>query len=187
MAHPDLPFIYAAHGNRSTVSSYYLGAHGTLEFIRDISTEGTNPAHIAISPDARFLLGINHTSGSFFSIALDNNGHLDNLVQLHRFQGEPGPHKSDQHGSKPHQVGFAPALDEATGEYTIAIPDKGLDVVHFGRFNPQTGSIAFGEEVRLREVSGPRHAVFHPHKPALCAINELSPTVAVISLDAGKP
>lgn len=179
-SHPDMPVVYAAHGDGTTVSAFRLGEAGQLKLINDVSTEGTNPAHITISPDGNHLLGINHTSGSLFSIALTADKSLGELVQVHHFDGEPGPHRTDQPGSKPHQVVFSP-----DGKLVI-VPDKGLDVVHLGDFHEADGTVEFTRSIRLREFSGPRHVAVHPTLPVVYAINELSSTVAVISLEDGE-
>lgn len=181
VADPQKPIVYAAHGDGSTVSAFQLNAAGELELLNEVSTEGTNPAHITISPDGNFLLGINHTSGSFFSIALNEEKPLNKLIQIHHFDGEPGPHRLDQPGSKPHQVTFG------HDGRLIAIPDKGLDVIHLGVFQPALGTVEFQESIKLREFSGPRHVAMHPTLPILYAINELSSTVAVISVANEKP
>lgn len=171
--------LHAAHGDQDYVTSYRTFPDGKLEEISTQPTLGTNPAHICLDPTGRYALVANHTSGSVVSLPILSDGSLGPVVGKLDFTGTPGPHRTDQAGSKPHHVMFSPA-----GDYFL-VPDKGLDTVFTGRLAPDTGELQLIAETRLREFSGPRHVLFHPVKPVVYSINELSSTVTV--LDSSDP
>jgi 6-phosphogluconolactonase (cycloisomerase 2 family) len=121
----------------------------------------------------------NHTSGSVVSLPILPDGTLGPVAGQVKFTGDPGPHRTDQTGAKPHQVVFSPA-----GDYFL-VPDKGLDTIFTCTLDTETGRLELAGRLRLREFSGPRHLVFHPHHALAYAINELNSTVTVI--DCSSP
>ena len=170
----ELAVLYAAHGDGNSVTAYRASADGSLSVFNTQCTEGTNPADIAISPDGRFLLAANHTSGSVVSLPLGTDGDLGPVAHQLDFAGTPGPHRSDQPGSKPHQVTFDPHKG------LLFVPDKGLDTVFICSLSSPSGHIEQRSSIRLREFSGPRHIAFHPSRPIGYVVNELNCTVSVL-------
>lgn len=173
---PTGRFLYAAHGDRSSISAYRISETGTLEWDHEQGTGGTNPAHITLSPWGTHLLVANHASGSVTSTPILKDGRLGPLSGRIEFGGPAGPHKTDQLGTKPHQVIFS-----SEGRY-LAVPDKGLDTIFFCCFDDVTGNIRQLHAVRLRQGSGPRHMVFHPHLALAYSLNELDNSVTVLDL-----
>lgn len=171
--------LHAAGGDQDYVTSYKMLDDGKLDELGRQPTLGTNPAHIVLVPSGRYVLVANHTGGSVVSLPILSDGSLGPVAGQLKFTGTPGPHRTDQNGSKPHQVVFSPA-----GDYFL-VPDKGLDTVFTCRLNPQTGGIEFTGSIHLRELSGPRHGIFHPHLARAYVINELNSTITV--LDCGSP
>lgn len=171
--------LHAASGDQDYVTSFRMLGDGKLDELGRQPTLGTNPAHIVLDPSGRYVMVANHTSGSVVSLPILSDGSLGSVAGQLKFTGTPGPHRTDQNGSKPHQVVFSPA-----GDYFF-VPDKGLDTVFTCRLNPETGGIEFAGSIRVREFSGPRHGIFHPHLAKAYVINELSSTITV--LDRGSP
>lgn len=169
--HPEHRILYAAHGDQDYLTAYSYGTDGHLEELDRVSSGGTNPAHIAVDPNGHWLLVANHSSGSVTVLAIDPRGRLGVEVSRIDFRGEPGPHRTDQLGSKPHQVVFAP------DGHHVAIPDKGLDRVHWCALDPGSGRLTLMDSLAAQEMSGPRHAAFSP-AGALYVANELNNTVA---------
>ncbi|MFC7850723.1 lactonase family protein [Arthrobacter sp. NPDC057388] len=178
---PARSALHAAHGDQDYVTSYRTHADGKLEEIGTQPTRGTNPAHICLDPSGHYALVANHTSGSVVSLPVLPDGSLGPVAGQLQFTGTPGPHRADQTGSKPHQVMFSPA-----GDYFL-VPDKGLDTLFTGRLSPATGDLELTGTTRLREFSGPRHVVFHPHRPVVYSINELNSTVTVLDCSTPEP
>lgn len=172
--------LYAVHGGGSTVSSYSFAETGelTLRGSRDLG--GNNPVHLALSPEETHVVTANYDSGSVTVLPVGEDGTLQPPTSLLILAGQAGPHAEEQDGPKPHQVTFTP-----DGE-TVTIADKGLDTLHFCDLNAHTGALTIREQLRLREVSGPRHVAYHPDKPLAYCVAELSSTVVVIDL-SGTP
>ncbi|MBT2565133.1 lactonase family protein [Arthrobacter sp. ISL-85] len=171
--------LHAAHGDQDYLTSYRMLGDGKLDELGRQPTMGTNPAHIVLDPSCKYVLVANHTSGSVVSLPILSDGSLGPVTGQLKFTGIPGPHRTDQNGSKPHQVFFSPA-----GDYFL-VPDKGLDTVFTCRLNPETGGIDPAGSIHLREFSGPRHGIFHPHLATAYVVNELNSTITV--LDCGNP
>ena len=50
-------YLYAVHGDLSNISAYSVDrASGKLTFLNRKSTEGKNPAHLAVDPTNRFVI-----------------------------------------------------------------------------------------------------------------------------------
>ncbi|MBT2532383.1 lactonase family protein [Arthrobacter sp. ISL-48] len=176
---PVSEVLHAAAGDHDYITSYRAESDGKLQELGRQPTLGTNPAHICLDPSGRYVLAANHTSGSVVSLPILPDGTLGPVTGRLKFTGDPGPHRTDQTGAKPHQVVFSPA-----GDYFL-VPDKGLDTIFTGTLDTETGGLELTGSLRLREFSGPRHLVFHPHHALAYAINELNSTVTV--LDCSSP
>jgi 6-phosphogluconolactonase len=176
---PRRDVLHAVHGDGDQISTFAVDTTtGRLTLLGTRSTMGTNPAHLTFTPDGRFVVVANHSSGSIVSLPVEEDGTLGTVCGSVELAGAPGPHRSDQTGPKPHQVVFDP-----TGRYFLA-PDKGVDAVAVGAITAD-GALRIAGSVALREGSGPRHLVFHPHLPCAYTIDELSSTVTVLVLDVG--
>lgn len=166
--------LYAVHGDRSEVSAFAVDrATGQLTLLNQQSTGGKNPVHLVVDPSNRYLLVANYATGSIATLPINADGSLAPLTTLTALPGEPGPHKTQQTSSHPHQLMFDPS-----GRYLIS-PDKGLDRVFTFRLNPQDGTLQPGAvpSVAGREGSGTRHMAFHPTSPYAYVMNELDSTV----------
>src|SRR5689334_1694747 len=73
VAHPTLPALYAVNelDTAGTVSAFTVAAGGELTPLAVEPTGGTDPAHLAVTPDGRFLLVANYSSGSVAVHPLD--------------------------------------------------------------------------------------------------------------------
>lgn len=176
VATADSAILHVAHGDCETLTSYRLTDHGALEPLAEQSTGGTNPAHVCFSPSGEFLLVTNHSSGSIASLPIEASGAAGPVRSLLELSGRPGPHRTDQTGSKPHQVMFDPS-----GRY-LFVPDKGLDTLFVCILDEDTGELAQRSSVRMREGSGPRHICFHPTRSVAYVVTELDSTVVVLDL-----
>ncbi|MFJ5840437.1 lactonase family protein [Streptomyces shenzhenensis] len=173
-------YLYAVHGDFTYVSAFRIEP-GTalLTALGHQETGGKNPAHLSVDPSNRFLIVVNHSSGGVVSLPLREDGRLGPVVSRLSLPGEPGPHRTDQPGSKPHHVPFSP-----DGRF-IVVPDKGLDRIFTAVLDPETGKLSFGPvpSVATREMAGPRHIAFHPRLPYAYTIDELRSTVTTYRWD----
>lgn len=170
--------LYAVHGDLDYVSAFMVDrATGRIERLNQQSCQGSNPVHLALDPSGRALVVSNHLGGSLAVLPIGADGELRPLSQLLKLEGPVGPHRVEQTQAKPHFNGFDPS-----GQFVI-VPDKGLDRVFSFRFDG--GRLAPAPEpfATVREGAGPRHHVFHPHRPLAYVVNELDSTVTVYRFD----
>lgn len=174
------PFLYSVHGDEQYATSFAIDRYsGHLTPIGRADTGGINGVHLAASPDGRFMVVANYASGSVAVLPVRSDGKLVNQIQLVKLEGDPGPHRTEQAASHPHQVVFDPS-----GQFVL-VPDKGLDRIFAFRFDPSTGQLtpAIPGSVSARSGSGPRHLTFHPKLPVFWVLNELNSTVTTYAWD----
>lgn len=174
--------LYSVHGDATTVRVLEIDQNdGTLRLIDEVDSGGVNPVHAAVSPDRRFLLVANHNSGTVASLPILDGDRLGAPVSVLELVGELGPHRRDQNGAKPHQVVFDPS-----GCFVL-VPDKGMDSIFVLELDAD-GNLTMdpGRTVRLREMSGPRHLVFHPEGAAAFSIEEFRSTITRYDWDASR-
>ena len=85
-------FLYCVHGDMQEASSFAVSSvDGTLEYLNSQSTQGLNPAHLAVDPSNRFLVVSNHYGGSLAVLPITDNGTLGKISSLAKTKGEIGP------------------------------------------------------------------------------------------------
>jgi 6-phosphogluconolactonase (cycloisomerase 2 family) len=165
-------FLYAVHGDEQEVSAFAIDrTSGKLRFLNRQGTEGTNPVHLALDPNGRFLVVTNHLGASLAVLSVAADGSLEPVSQLVTLSGPTGPHRIEQQQAKPHFNPFDPS-----GRFVV-VPDKGLDRVFSFRFDAGRLVPAAVPFVATREGAGPRNLVFHPGMPLAYVVNELDSTV----------
>lgn len=175
--------LYAVHGDRSEVSAFSIDpASGKLTFINQQATGGKNPVHLLVDPTNKFLTVANYATGSLATLPINEDGSLGPLADLAQLPGEPGPHKTQQGSSHPHQVVLDPA-----GRF-IVVPDKGLDRIFSFQLDRTSGKLspAPSASVAGREGSGTRHIAFDRRRPFAYVMNELDSTVTTYSYNAAS-
>ena len=77
LAHPNGKVVYCTvEGGDNLLVTLKVKEDGTLELAQNVDCEGTMPRGICISPDGRFLLSGNLTSGDVTVFAIDDEGML---------------------------------------------------------------------------------------------------------------
>jgi 6-phosphogluconolactonase len=171
--------LYTVHGDLEHVSAFRVDRiHGSLTFLNQQSCQGRNPVHLALDPTERFLVVSNHLNGTLAVLPLAIDGSLEEVSQLVKMTGNPGPHRVEQPFAKPHFNPFDPS-----GKFVV-VPDKGLDRVFCFRFENGRLSEASSPWIDSRECAGPRHLAFHPAQPFVYVVNELDSTVTSCQFDA---
>ena len=174
-------FLYSVHGDFSEVSSYEIDKQtGMLSFLNMESTKGKNPVHLVVDPTNKFLVVANYATGSVVVLPVNPDGKLAPIVDMAELSGKPGPHKTQQGSSHPHQVMYDPA------EKFIITPDKGLDKVFSFRLDAANGFLIPGTpaEVVAREGAGTRHIAFQPNMPYAYVANELDSSITTYSYNS---
>lgn len=152
---------------------------GSLTLLTTRSSEGADPAHLALDPTGRFLLVANYSGGSIAVVALGPDGTLGELVDLIQHHGA-GADLERQAGPHPHQLMFDPV------DGSLLVPDLGLDAVLSYRLDAR-GSLTEdpGRRLLQRPGAGPRHLAFHPDGDHLFLVNELDNTLVTYRRDTG--
>jgi 6-phosphogluconolactonase len=177
----DQRFLYAVHGDSDYATAFALDPKvGQARLINRAATGGRNGVRQAVDPSGRFLVVANYASGSVAVLAIAADGSLKDQHQLARLAGEPGPHKTEQATSHPHDIVFDPS-----GRFVL-VPDKGLDRIFIFCFDDVTGRLSPAQphDVKSRPGAGPRHLLFHPKLPIVWVLNELDSTTATYRWDA---
>jgi 6-phosphogluconolactonase len=176
----DQRILFSVHGDGDYASAFQLDREtGQAKLINRGATGGKNGVHQAVDPSGKFLIVANYSSGSVAVLPIAADGSLKDQHQLVMLPGEPGPHKTEQSISHPHDVVFDPS-----GRFVL-VADKGLDRVFVFRFDPASGRLSASEpdSVKTRPGAGPRHLAFHPKLPIVWVLNELDSTTTTYRWD----
>ena len=179
---PVQQHLYCVHGGNdfSQVSAFAIdAASGQLTHLNDQDCGGPNPVHLAVDPSDRALVVADYNSGQVAVLPILSDGTLGPLADLANMPGQPGPNKTEQTGSHPHDVPFDPA-----GRFVL-VPDKGLDRIFVLRLHASEPNLELNDPpfVQARRGAGPRHIAFHPTLPYTYVINELDSTITTYGFD----
>ena len=180
---PDQRFLYSVHGDSDYATAFALDRNtGQAKLLNRAATGGNNGVRQAVDPSGKYLLVANYSSGSVAVLPIAQDGSLRDLQQLIALPGEPGPHKTQQPSSEPHDMVFDPS-----GRFVL-VPDKGLDRVFVFRFDAGNGRLTPAEpdSVKSRPGAGPRHLAFHPKLPIVWVLNELDSTTTTYRWDGER-
>lgn len=174
---PKREVLYTSHSGQDYLSAVAVRQERTrLEPLNQAPIGSVNPAHLALSPDRRFLVAASFTSGHVSVVRVRESGELGELVAAIPTTGTVGPLRV-QSGSQPHQVVFAP------GGRHLFVPDRGCDLVRVFRFAAHTGALTELAPAPARPGAGPRHLVFTSTDTAW-GVNELDNTLTAYRWDA---
>ncbi|GIM97003.1 hypothetical protein Ato02nite_087960 [Paractinoplanes toevensis] len=149
--HPTLPILYAVNELEAdgTISAFTVAADGELTPLSIQPTGGSDPAHLSVTADGRYLLVANYTSGSVAVHPLDPEGAPGERTDLVDLEGS-GPDPERQRGPHAHMV-----VEDRTG---ILIADLGSDRVWRCRLDPVSGRLTMlAPAVTAKPGTGPRH------------------------------
>lgn len=164
--------LYAvAEGDPGTVARVRPG-EGVVD---TASAAGAGPAHLAASPDGRWLVASNYGAGSVALVGVgDGDRRLELLDEL-RFDGG-GPHER-QDASHAHQSVF---LDDAR----LLVCDLGTDQLH--EVTVESGRLRHTGDVELPAGTGPRHLALAPARDDLMwVVGELDQSVHTLRRQEG--
>jgi 6-phosphogluconolactonase len=174
-------FLYAVHGDSTFVSAFAVDpSDGTLSLLNTVDAGRQNPVHLSIDPSGRWLVVAFLTVPSAVLVfPIKTDGTLGGAVSTLELPGAPGPHKTQQVGSNPHDVVFDP-----TGRWLV-IADRGLDRVFVASLDADTGQLALNDPgwTQLRELEGPRHIAFNPRHQQAYLIGELRSSLTAFNWD----
>ncbi len=176
-------FLYAVHGDEDDVTAFAIAEEsGRLSLLNRRELGGRNGVHLSIDPLNRFLVTANYANGTVSVVPLEVDGSLGARIATVALPGEPGPHRTQQTGSRPHFIPFDPS-----GRFVL-VPDKGLDRVFIFRLDEREGRLVPNDPpfVMARPGAAPRHMAFHPSAPYAVVNNELDSTLTACHWDGER-
>ncbi len=176
-------FLYAAHGDGDVVTAFRVDeATGQLSLLGTQDAKGKNGVRLGVDASNRFVICANYASGSVAVLPIQPDGSLGPVTDVAALPGKPGPHRTQQPSSQPHDIVFDPR-----GRF-IVVPDKGLDATFVFSLDTASGKLvpAAVPSVASRSGAGPRHAGFHPAKPYAYLLNELDSTLTTYRFDGER-
>ena len=182
-------FLYAVNELKThedqpsgTISAFAVDPRtGTLEFLNKRLTRGTDPCHVLVDKNRRFVFVANFMSGSVCVLPVLDDGSLGEASDFIQHQGS-SVDPVRQRGPHAHSV----SLDEANR--FAFVPDLGLDKLMVYKFHSERGTLEPNEVpwITMKPGAGPRHMAFHPSGRFAYLINELDSTLAALSYDGGR-
>ncbi|GAA3613129.1 lactonase family protein [Kineosporia mesophila] len=131
---------------------------------------GADPAHLAVSPDGRYLAVANYSGGSVALFALEEGaGRIGERLDVVRHEGS-GTDPSRQEAPHPHMAAFDPQRQD------LYVPDLGLDAVLVYRVDE--GRLVPKGRIDCPARTGPRHLAFHPSGDVFFLVGELGNTLS---------
>lgn len=179
--HPRGDRLYAVSEtlDGAVVAYRYDEEAGTLAEINRQPTEGDHPCHLQVDRTGRWLLAVNYTSGSVCLHPLGENGEIGAMADLARHEGR-GPREDRQMEPHAHSVFLLPN----TNDWVVS--DLGTDGLFVYGLDTEQGKLVRRGVTRSKPGAGPRHVAFHPGKPLLYSVEELSGSVSVYRYDPSR-
>lgn len=166
-AHPSAPVVYATNesgdGAITTVST-------DLEVLGTIPSGGADPCHLAVTPDARFLLCSNYTGGSLSVFGLDDAGHITGQTDFVQHAGS-GPHAQRQEAAHVHMA--------VVRDRIVSVVDLGTDEIRSYEL-ADDGTLSALSVSEMPPGTGPRQLVRRPDSDLAYVVGEVAGTLVVV-------
>lgn len=143
---------------------------------KDMGTGATDPCHVALAPNGKFLSVANFASGAVTIFPLDQEGNITGR-QIFQHHGS-SVHPIRQRGPHAHATVFLES------ENLMFVPDLGMDTVKAYRYEGSTVTPAPEYDFTVPAGSGPRSGIFHADRFYL--IDEISSQVSCFACHQGK-
>lgn len=153
---------------------------GALTLLAETSTGSSGACHLAVDATGKTLFIANYGGGSVSAVALLPDGRFGALTSLFEHSGK-SINPDRQNGPHPH--GVYPSPDNRF----VYVPDLGLDRIFCYLLDASDAKLGRNTDTAstsLKAGSGPRHLAFHPKKPFVYVISELSCTIDAFSYNA---
>ncbi|HVT86253.1 MAG TPA: lactonase family protein [Chitinophagaceae bacterium] len=171
-------YLYAVNengaGQQGDVSAFSFDKKtGRLHFINKQPSGGEDPCFISVNNSRSWAIVANYTGGNLSALPIKKDGSIGPATELIQHYGK-SVNVQRQEKSHVHSAFLTP------DERYVFSADLGEDKIYIYRFYPQSIkplSDAFDSSVIIQAGSGPRHIAFHPVKPDMYLIEELSGTI----------
>ncbi len=154
-------------------------ADGTMKLVAEDTTGGTDPCHIEIAPNGKFLSVANFASGAVSIFELDDNGHLSGKKTVFQHWGN-SIHPVRQKSPHAHSTIFFPH------ESRMFVPDLGLDKVKAYRYHGSIVEADMINDIIVQPGSGPRFGEFSVDGKHLYVIDEIGCSIEHYTIVCGK-
>lgn len=136
------------------------------------------PCHCSVDASGRFLVVATFGGGSVHLFALEDDGSIGDELDCQRHAGS-SIHPTRQAAPHAHAAAIHP------GNRLVLVPDLGTDQLHVYWLDDRAGRLVPIPEhtLALPPGSGPRHLAFEATGTIAYLINEMSASVALLSLD----
>ena len=153
---------------------------GKLSLLNQVSSRGTDPAHITLDRTGKYALVANYTSGSVAVFALLKDGRLGEVTSFVQHKGS-SVNPERQKGPHAHAVALSP-----DNRFAV-VADLGLDELLVYSFDAAKGTLGTQPQVvKASPGAGPRHLVFSKEGRFLYMLNEMQSSVVAYSYDAAS-
>ena len=152
-------------------------ATGALTPLNHQSSQGSEPAHISVDRDGRWVLVANYGSGTLAVLPVQEDGSLGSATDVVQHTGQ-GTHPERQVGPHAHWIGTDPA------NRFVLVADLGLDEVVSYRLEATSGTLIRTGTCTMPPGAGPRHLAFRPDGRYVYVLNELNSTLVACAYDA---
>ena len=179
---PDGKHLYATDEDESggAVGAYaFEPATGRLALLNSQSSRGSCPCYVSEDKSGKWVFVANYCSGTLAALAVNTDGSLAPAIQVITQFGK-GPDTARQESAHVHSTIFSP------DQKFLLAADLGTDEEHVYAFSPGQ-NIPLTEPrdsvAKLQPGTGPRHIAFHPDRPDVYILGELSGTVDAFHFD----
>jgi 6-phosphogluconolactonase len=153
---------------------------GKLSLLNQVSSRGTDPAHITLDRTVKYALVANYTSGSVAVFALLKDGRLGEVTSFVQHKGS-SVNPERQKGPHAHAIALSP-----DNRFAV-VADLGLDQLLVYSFDAAKGTLGTQPQiVKASPGAGPRHLVFSTDGRFLYMLNEMQSSVISYSYDAAS-
>jgi 6-phosphogluconolactonase len=179
-------YIYSVNelgkGNGSVSAYAFNKITGDFKLINTVLSGGDHPCHISTDRQNRFVFVSNYSGGNISAIAINKDGSLSNEKQTIQHIGS-GANKARQEKAHVHSAVLSP------DEKYLVVQDLGTDKISVYAVDLNNPTKPLSENpVSVFDCNpgdGPRHISFHPTKPFVYAVQELTGSVTVLSFKNG--
>ena len=150
---------------------------GKLSLLNQVSSRGTDPAHITLDRTGKYALVANYTSGSVAVFALLKDGRLGEVTSFVQHKGS-SVNPERQKGPHAHAIALSP------DNRFVVVADLGLDQLLVYSFDTAKGTLGTKPQiVKASPGAGPRHLVFSTDGRFVYMLTEMQSSVVAYSYD----
>jgi 6-phosphogluconolactonase len=184
---PGGKFVYAVNENggdkQGDVSAFSFDKKtGQLQFINKQQSGGADPCYISVNDNRKWAVVANYSGGCLSALPIKEDGSVEPVAQVIQHYGK-GTDTQRQEKAHVHSTFFTP------DQHFVFSADLGMDELMIYRFNKNAAQpLADAQDsiVAILPGSGPRHLAFHPAKPYVYLLEELTGTIDAYHYNNGK-